>query len=239
MVPVFLLARRNVEAGSDAMAPDKLLTWSLVIPVKVLAKAKSRLAWLAGKDRAELVLAMAADTVAAALSCPSVATVLVVSDDHEVRAELATVGALVIADRPAAGLNPALMFGAAHAAARWPGRGVAAITADLPALDQRELGAALVTAAAADQAFVADTAGSGTTMYTAGPAVAFCPRFGPASRARHLKAGALELSLPEGSGLRQDVDTLADLRNAARIGLGIRTAKILANSAWQASPELR
>ena len=57
------------------------LSWSLVIPVKVLALAKSRLSGLAGPRRAELALAMAADTVAAAVACPVIAAVIVVTDD--------------------------------------------------------------------------------------------------------------------------------------------------------------
>src|SRR2546429_370856 len=46
------------------------LTWSLVVPVKMLARAKTRLASLAGPDRPALALAMAAAPVAAALDCP-------------------------------------------------------------------------------------------------------------------------------------------------------------------------
>ena len=45
------------------------LRWSLVIPVKVLALAKSRLTGLPGGRRAELALAMAADAVTAASAC--------------------------------------------------------------------------------------------------------------------------------------------------------------------------
>ena len=52
------------------MPPPPRSRWSLVIPVKVLALAKSRLTGLAGPRRAELALAMAADTVAAAVACP-------------------------------------------------------------------------------------------------------------------------------------------------------------------------
>ena len=50
------------------MAPESpaALAWSLVIPVKLLAQAKSRLTGLPGERRRELALAMAADTVAAA-----------------------------------------------------------------------------------------------------------------------------------------------------------------------------
>jgi 2-phospho-L-lactate/phosphoenolpyruvate guanylyltransferase len=201
--------------------------WSMVIPVKVLAQAKSRLIGLAGPPRAQLALAMAADTVAAALATPQVASVIVVSDDQEVGAELGGLGAVVIADNPAAGLNPAMVFGASYADTRWPGRGRAAMAGDLPALRPAELTAALEAAGEAGEAFVPDAAGTGTTLYAAGPGVDFRPGFGPGSRDRHLAAGAAELNLPELRGLRQDVDTPADLRRAADLGVGPRTRATL------------
>ena len=208
------------------MATNTPLTWTVVIPVKVLTLAKSRLADLADADRAAVALAMAADTVAAAIACQAVGDVIVVSDDSDIRTEAEALGAEVIADLPNAGLNEALLAGAQHAAARWPGRGLAALTADLPALSAAELAAALTAATAVRQAFVADATGSGTTLYTAMPGAAFRPRFGPQSRLRHRQAGAVELDLPSIPGLRRDVDTLADLRTAATIGLGSRTRSV-------------
>jgi len=98
------------------------------------------------------------------------------------------------------------------------------MAADLPALGAAELGRALAEAAQAKQAFVADAAGTGTTLYTATPGVAFSPRFGPGSRDAHRSAGAVELLLPGIDGLRRDVDTIDDLHDAARIGLGPRTS---------------
>jgi 2-phospho-L-lactate guanylyltransferase len=206
------------------MPPDTSLRWSLVIPVKVLALAKSRLTGLAGPRRAELALAMAADTVAATVACPVVDTVIVVTDDAAAAADLSGLGAVVVPDEPGDGLNPALTFGAAQADERWPGRGRAGLAADLPALGPDELARALAVAAGVPEAFVADAAGTGTTLYTAGPGAAFRPRFGPASRAAHLSGGAAELVLPGLDGLKRDVDTVDDLRDAARIGLGPRTA---------------
>jgi len=205
------------------MGSETRVVWSVVIPVKLLARAKSRLAGLAAADRQAIALAMAADTVAAALACEAVADVVVVSDDAAIRTEAEALGAEVIADLPKAGLNEALSAGAEHAAARWPGRGLAALTADLPALSATELEAALTAASGVTQAFVADAAGSGTTLYTAMPGAAFVPRFGPQSRMRHRRAGAVELNLPGIPGLRRDVDTLADLHSAALIRLGSRT----------------
>jgi len=205
------------------MGTNTPLAWSVVIPVKLLAQAKSRLADLADADRESVALAMAADTVAAAVACEAVGDVVVVSDDTAIRAEARALGAEVIADRPNAGLNKALSAGAEHAAARWPGRGLAALTADLPALSAAELAVALAAASAVTQAFVADAAGSGTTLYTAVPGAEFRPRFGPQSRMRHRQAGAVELDVTGIPGLRRDVDTLADLHSAALIGLGSRT----------------
>jgi len=210
------------------MAPQPPLRWSIVIPVKVLARAKSRLAVLAGPRRAELALAMAADTVASALACPVVAAVIVVTDDVAAEGLLRGLGAHIVADKPGAGLNPALVFGAAYADARWRGLGRAGLAADLPALDPGEIGSALAAASPWPEAFVPDAAGSGTTLYTAGPAAEFRPRFGPGSRDRHRAAGAVELDLPGMPGLRRDVDTPSDLRRAAALGLGPRTAALAA-----------
>jgi 2-phospho-L-lactate guanylyltransferase len=204
------------------------LAWSVVIPVKVLAEAKSRLAALTGTYRAQLALAMASDTVAAALAAGPVAGVIAVTDDAVLGAALRALGAEVIADEPAAGLNAALAFGAAYSAGRWPGRGRAGMAGDLPALRPAELALALAAAGAAGEAFVPDAAGTGTTLYAAGPGTAFAPAFGPGSRDRHRAAGAKELDLPALRGLRQDVDTPDDLKLAAALGVGPRTAAALA-----------
>jgi 2-phospho-L-lactate guanylyltransferase len=218
------------------MTPDAL-TWSLVIPVKVLARAKSRITGLPASQRAELVLAMAADTVAAATESAAVGAVIVVTDDPSVRDEAARLGATVLADEPAAGLNQALVFGAQYAHDNCPAQGRAGLAADLPALQPGELTAALTAAAAAARAFVSDAGGAGTTLYAATPGTSFEPLFGLDSRARHRAAGCTELDLPGLRGLRQDVDTVGDLQLAASIGLGPRTARLLSAGLLSGSPQ--
>jgi 2-phospho-L-lactate/phosphoenolpyruvate guanylyltransferase len=211
------------------MAPENLavLSWSLVVPVKVLAQAKSRLSGLAGQLRAELALAMAADTIAAAAAARSVAAILVVTDDVAVSDIAAGLGAIVLPDLPAAGMNAALGYGAAYSLANWPDRGRAALAGDLPALRSTELDAAFA-AAGNRSAFVPDADGTGTTLYAAGPGADFRPEFGMASRDRHVAGGAFELDLGElAPGLQRDVDTVHDLREAAVIGLGPRTLAVL------------
>lgn len=207
------------------MTESALFTWTVVMPVKVLARAKSRLAVLAGPRRSELALALASDTVSAVLGCPEVAHVLVVTADPVAGRRLAALGARVIADEPAGGLNAALVHGASAALRWWPDTGVAALAADLPALRPAELGRAL-RAATAGAAFIADAAGVGTTMYAVPPGSAFTPGFGGRSRARHCASGARELDLPDIPGLRRDVDTPEDLRAALALGAGARTASL-------------
>jgi 2-phospho-L-lactate guanylyltransferase len=211
-----------------AQTADSPLTWSLVVPVKVLARAKSRLAAAAGPHRPALALAMAADTVAAALACTDVARVIAVTDDPRAAEVLAGLGALVTGDEPDRGLNPALRHGAAIAAARWPGSGIAALAADLPALRPAELGLGLHAAGRWDHAFVPDASGSGTTLYAARPGAEFRPRFGPRSAEQHRASGAVELGLPGLASLRRDVDQPRDLRAASALGVGPRTAAVAA-----------
>lgn len=228
------------------MTDSARFSWTVLLPVKVLAQAKSRLAVLAGDRRHELALALASDTVAAVVACPQVARVIVVTSDPVAGPRLSRLGARIIPEAPraaadrtqAAGaspdgtqhpLNAALLHGAAVAARRWPGTGLAALTADLPALRPAELTAALRAASdAAGSAFVPDAAGLGTTMYAVGPGGEFRPMYGGASRARHAASGALELALEGIAGLRQDVDTPDDLRAAVALGVGPRTAEVAA-----------
>jgi 2-phospho-L-lactate guanylyltransferase len=208
------------------MTDNALITWSVLMPVKVLTQAKSRLAGLAGPRRGELALAVACDTVTAVLETAQVARAVVITDDPVAASALRGLGAQVIPDEPRDGLNAALRHGAGIAAQYWPEDGTAALSADLPALRPSELARALSAAAVWPNAFVADAAGDGTTLYTAAPGAAFRPAFGLASRARHAAGGAAELELTDIPGLRRDVDTPADLRGAAELGLGRRTAPL-------------
>ncbi|WP_344589665.1 2-phospho-L-lactate guanylyltransferase [Actinomadura vinacea] len=200
--------------------------WSLVVPVKVLARAKTRMSEAAGRHREALALAVATDTVAAALRCDRVSRVIVVTDDPVPAAELAALGALVVPDEPDAGLNPALVHGASRSRESAPETGVGAISADLPALRPGELGRVLDAASRSPEAFVPDAAGVGTTLYTARPGVPFSPAFGGDSRAAHRARGARELLLDGIDSVRRDVDTLDDLRAALTLGTGPRTAAV-------------
>jgi 2-phospho-L-lactate guanylyltransferase len=203
--------------------------WTLAVPLKPLARAKSRLADTADDGvRPGLALAFALDTVAAALACAAVHDVVVVTDDPLAGRELAALGARIVPDDPAAdpadGLNAALRHAAALARTARPYAPVATLNADLPALRPDELARVLGAAAAFPRAFLADAAGTGTTLLAAAPGRALRPAFGPGSRHSHRRSGAVELVLDDVDSVRQDVDTGDDLRAALCLGVGPRTA---------------
>lgn len=200
--------------------------FAVLVPVKPPARAKSRLASLGDETRRALVAAFAADTVSAALECPTVEAVLVVTDDHVLAAGLRELGADVVPDGVVDDLNESLVQAAAEAHRRWPELRLAAICADLPALDPAELAAALKATSGHRTAFVADAAGKGTTMVAAAAREDFTPRFGLGSRDAHLAAGAHEVVEVDVPTLRRDVDTPADLEEALAIGVGNRTATV-------------
>ena len=203
-------------------------TWSVVVPAKRLAVAKTRLRPLTdglggpgGAAHTELVLALLADTVAAAVASAPVGEVVVVTDEPAAVAVASALGATTVADEPDRGLNPALVHGAG--AASLPA--VAALSSDLPALRPEELAAALRAAEAWPRCFVPDVHGTGTTLLTA-VGVPLRPSFGPGSAEAHRAGGAVALS---GSwpGLVRDVDTDADLREALVLGAGPCTTELV------------
>jgi 2-phospho-L-lactate guanylyltransferase len=203
----------------------------LVIPVKSLALAKSRLlgaadAGIGDRDaHTALVLAMAADTVRAALDAAAVRRVLVVTQDPLVALMAEREGALSLRDEPAGGLNAAVEHGA-RALRRDDARSVVgALHADLPALRPTELSAA-VAAAAGRRAFCTDRQGSGTTLLLSAPGRGLQPRFGLGSARAHQATGAL-LVLGPWPSLVADVDRESDLTLAAELGLGPRTSALL------------
>ncbi|GGY44071.1 2-phospho-L-lactate guanylyltransferase [Streptomyces djakartensis] len=201
------------------------MQWTLVVPLKPLARAKSRLADTADDGlRPDLALAFAQDTVAAALACPAVRDVAVVTDDARAGRELAALGAAIIPDEPGDGLNAALAHATGVVRSARPESPVAALNADLPALRPAELSRVLDAAVEFPRAFLADAAAIGTTLLTAAPGRELRPAFGADSRSLHRASGAVELSLAAVDSVRHDVDTGDDLRGALALGVGPHTA---------------
>ena len=209
-------------------AKSPAASWTILIPVKQIATAKSRLLGPTAVQRRALAMAFVLDTIAAARACPDVGRIVVVTNhrDHSVFAGL---GADVVADVPDAGLNAAITHGADVVRRSQTGAHLAALAGDLPSLRPADLGNAIHAAAAAHCWFVADLAGIGTTMLAAAAGQHLNPAFGPHSRAAHLAGGADEVTIQGIERLRRDVDTAPDLRDAARLGVGVHTSKVLAS----------
>ncbi|WP_426243978.1 2-phospho-L-lactate guanylyltransferase [Nocardioides sp. LHG3406-4] len=195
----------------------------VLVPVKTLALAKSRLTGLPDERRQDLAAAFAQDTIAAVLDTTLVERVMVLTDDFRFADKLASAGCTVIPDGASDDLNASLRQAAAEAHRRWPRLRPVALAADLPALKAVDLSQALAEVPSGP-AYVADHAGSGTTLYTASYAE-FAPSFGNDSAAEHARAGATSIDgdLPT---LRLDVDDVGDLGRALSLGVGIHTAAV-------------
>lgn len=197
--------------------------WAVVVPVKRLDVAKSRLGVLGDGTRRALALAFAEDVVLAATAARQVRAVVAVTDDPDAARALTALGAHVVADAPRAGIDAALRHGAAAAGDVVPGTAVAALAGDLPALTASALDDVLRRVRG--RAVVADAAGDGTTLLAAADG-RLAPSYGPGSLHRHLAWGAVLLEAP--AQLRRDVDTAGDLHDAVRLGVGRQTARVLA-----------
>jgi 2-phospho-L-lactate guanylyltransferase len=138
---------------------------------------------------------------------------------------MAEIGCDAIPDGESDDLNGSLTQAAAEAARRWPDLLPVALCGDLPALASSDLETALRSAPRDRACFVGDADGVGTTLYSA-PLSHFRPSFGTASKERHTAAGAVALA-GDLVTLRRDVDEMADLAEAAELGLGERTAAVV------------
>lgn len=206
--------------------------WSIVVPVKGTAEGKSRLApELDAAARARLAEAFSLDAIASVRAAGRVERVIVVTDAAApIAGHLRQQGVELVAD-PGAGLNAAVRAALAHidAAQSYTAHAdtaslgaarVAVLLGDLPCLVPADLDEALALAGAHPLAFVPDAEGSGTTLVTAQAGHPLVPRFGAGSAARHRDAGHVQLAVREGTTLRRDVDTAADLAAARALGLG-------------------
>lgn len=197
-------------------------TWVL-IPVKPLAQAKTRLAGvLAPAERRALVLAMLDDLLSALDGVPGVAGIALVSADPAL-AELGAARGLRVLAEPEPGLNAALRGALATLAAERVDR-VLILPADIPLAD----GAALRCLLAVDStgpaaALVGAAADGGTNALLLAPPGLLEPAFGPGSCARFQRA-ARELGvapvlfdLPQ---IALDIDRPEDLRALVEAGPG-------------------
>jgi 2-phospho-L-lactate guanylyltransferase len=196
-------------------------TFALLVPVKALTLAKSRLAVTGLQDREALRRAFALDAIAAAVRSPAVAQVHVVTDDPGFELD----GVRRLPDEGDGDLNRALHHASLRVRLDDPDLAVAAMCADLPSLRTEDLTDAL-SAGLTPRWFVADADGTGTTLLAAGPGVGLEPHFGAGSAHRHEASGAAPVRA-ELATLRRDVDTEHDLAAARDLGVGVHTDRVL------------
>ncbi len=216
--------------------------WTAIVPVRSLTEGKSRL--LTGSSPAPgLIEAFARDVLRACRASAKIGRTIVVSPDASIEALAREANSDFVPEASASGINEAI---ASVRAICEPNQPVIGILADTPCLTGATLDAVLAQAHDYDVSFVADAAGTGSTMWCAQVpgARSF---FGSHSRARHRASGAVELGSTATSGddaylwtrARRDVDTDVDLWDAHRIGLGPATTRAYAQRAALTGDPLR
>lgn len=202
----------------------------VLIPVKPLASAKTRLAGvLSAAERQALVLHMLDDVLAALADAPGIAGIALVSADPAV-ARIAAERGLRLLPEAAPGLNGALAGALAALAAEGVAR-LLVLPADIPLIDA----AAVQRLAAAQDAapaltLVAARADGGTNALLLAPPDLLAPAFGPGSCARHARAAAalgvtpVLLDLPQ---VALDIDRPEDLARLALHAGAPRTREFL------------
>ena len=196
-------------AGTEAV-------WAIV-PVKGLARAKTRLApVLSPSARRELVLTMFEDVLGILRGTQGIDRILVVTADPTIAALGERKGAMILRERHSSGLNAALRRGARHAH-REGAKRVLFIPADVPLATPAEIGRIVSGARPSERdsaVIVPARLGGGTNALVLSPPDALSPSFGEDSFARHCRQAfgrGLEAQVVRLRGLSRDIDEPSDL----------------------------
>jgi len=191
------------------------LPTTVLIPVKRLESAKSRLAGrLNREERCALVLHLLDHVLGAIGAWTAVDRVVVVTPDPRVRARAEAVGAMVLDEVAGSGHNGALEHARAMAR-RWGPRAMLVLSGDLPLLrvqDLEEMGR--LGARDGSVVLAPDRHGVGTNALLLHPPDLIPFRFGPDSFHLHRREGEarhLRVQVYRGIGTALDVDLPEDL----------------------------
>jgi len=198
--------------------------WQVLIPIKQLARAKSRLA-LSADQREDLTLAMLRDVADAVRACRHVRTVQVVTEDTRVARTVDAERLPAWSVAGPSGLNNEVRRAAACLRQSGSRDGIAVFLGDLPCLTTTVVSDVLEAAPKDRQSFLPDSSGSGTAVLLAPPCVPLTPFFGEDSAVSHSRIGTALDCTAERWAARQDVDTLQALDNAIRFGVGAHTRR--------------
>ena len=185
-----------------------------VLPVKRFAAAKQRLGTgMPGRQRRDLVAAMAGDVLTALAQARMVERTIVVSGEPRAQEMARAVDAEVIDDPEERGHSEAARLGLARAT-ELGAEAAILVPGDCPLLDPREVDGLLTGLPPRHVAIVPDRHGSGTNALVLSPPTAIPPAFGEDSRPRHeesARSRGLAVSVERAPSLELDLDTPADL----------------------------
>jgi 2-phospho-L-lactate guanylyltransferase len=183
-----------------------------VVPLKVLARAKGRMAgYLDKADRQRLVIWMLDRVLTACLDADVVTRVVVVAGDAQAAAEAVRPGVEVIIE-PAVGLAAALALGDQVTTGA---DATLVVPADLPLVTAADINAVCAAASGIPSVVVVPTRDGGTGALLRRPGGVVGTAFGPNSASAHLRLAAtagirpVRLDMPN---FAFDIDTPADLR---------------------------
>jgi 2-phospho-L-lactate guanylyltransferase len=187
----------------------------VVVPVKRLSAAKSRLApRLTLSQRRELVCSLLTRTLGILASEKRIAGILVVGRDSTVRMIAANHGAIFVQEKTNDGLNRALAR-AAREAVRRGADAIMVLPADLPLMKPSDIAGALKPGGKPPFVRIApDHTGHGTNLLIAAPPGLIRYSFGEDSFRRHAAAGrraGAKVSVIRRASLAQDLDCPEDL----------------------------
>ena len=209
------------------------MTSALIIAVKRLAAAKTRLAPVfSARTRENVVLAMLVDTLTAAARVGSVRSITVITPDEAAAAAASELGANVLADPTPEGHSDPLNNAIAAAERAMAGdsfSNIVVLQGDLPALQTQELSEAIAAARTSPAQLRRRPVGHRNRRTLRVRGRRSTRNSAPDSSARHRRSGAIELT-GAWPGLRCDVDTPADLAAARRLGVGAATARAIAHA---------
>ena len=157
---------RHVRFDGDVTEPGAASDeWTVILPVKTLSTAKSRMSAAGGGPSASLAMAFFQDTLTAVSDCLLVSHAIIATADRVIGGLASAQGCLVVDDTGHPGINQAARWAATAAE---PASRIAILVSDLPCLTAESLQAVLTCARVHERSFLADAAGTGTTMWFAG-----------------------------------------------------------------------
>lgn len=190
-------------------APDVLQRVRLLLPVKALDKAKSRLR-LDDAARRTVARLLFENTLDVALECLDPGQVFVVTSDGWVT-EVAAQRDVAALDDTSGELNASVDRGLRSLGRRFPCAPLAVLVTDLPMLTPSVLRSALTDAGtSACPRHVVDHRGTGTTFISVPPRMTFRMQFGPDSARRFRDAGSEAMPFAPRE-ISHDLDFRADL----------------------------